>query len=261
MKIKRKHKWLLAGILLALVYWWALAGTNTSPGNFINGIPNIIDYAGRMLPPDMSIIDLLLIRVLETIQIAIIGTTIGAICALPLSFLAARNVMPKKAVYHAVRAFFDVCRGIHEIVWALLFVSMVGLGPFPGVLALGVHITGALGKYFSEAIENINPQTINAILSTGANRIQMIFHGIMPEVKSLFTGYVLYYFEHSFRAATILGLVGAGGIGLELINSIKLFKSHEVLTIILVMVITVIAIDRIGAYIRKRAIGEIQIIE
>jgi phosphonate transport system permease protein len=261
MKVKKNYKSILIAVIVILIFLWAAAGTNTSLSNFLDGIPNIVDYVGRMLPPDVSILDVLIVRVLETIQIAIVGTVFGVIIAFPLSFLAARNIMPIRPIYHTVRAIFDVCRGIHEIVWALLFVSMVGLGPFPGVLALAVHLTGALGKYFSEAIENINPQTLNAIISTGANKIQVILHGVLPEVKSLFTGYIFYYFEHSFRAATILGLVGAGGIGLELINSIKLFKSHEVITIILVMVITVIVIDRIGAYIRKRTIGEIEVIE
>jgi phosphonate transport system permease protein len=243
MKVKKNYKSILIAVIVILIFLWAAAGTNTSLSNFLDGIPNIVDYVGRMLPPDVSILDVLIVRVLETIQIAIVGTVFGVIIAFPLSFLAARNIMPIRPIYHTVRAIFDV------------------LGPFPGVLALAVHLTGALGKYFSEAIENINPQTLNAIISTGANKIQVILHGVLPEVKSLFTGYIFYYFEHSFRAATILGLVGAGGIGLELINSIKLFKSHEVITIILVMVITVIVIDRIGAYIRKRTIGEIEVIE
>ncbi len=241
-------------IAIAIVYVWAIEGTNTSLAEFIRGIPFIIEYTRRMFPPDFSILSRLIPEVEETIQIAILGTTFGTILAFPLSFLAARNVMPHKMIYQLMRTFFDFCRGINEIVWALIFVSMVGLGPFPGVLALTVHLTGALGKYFSEAIENVDQDIIDAIKSTGANKYQTIYHGIVPQIKPLFVGFIFYYFEHSVRAATILGLVGAGGIGMELIVSIKLFKYREVATILLVMVVIVIIIDRTSAFIRNKVI-------
>lgn len=175
-----------------------------------------------------------------------------------LSFLAARNIMPYRPVYQATRTLFDACRGINEIVWALIFVSMVGLGPFPGVLALTVHLLGALGKYFSETIESVNQDLVTAIAATGANRIQTVYYGIVPQVKPLFIGYTFYYLEHSFRAATILGLVGAGGIGIELITSIRLFKSQEVLTTLIVMVVTVTLIDRLSAFVRMRLITGVE---
>jgi len=151
-----------------------------------------------------------------------------------------------------------MCRGINEIIWALIFVSMVGLGPFPGVLALTVHLVGALGKYISEAIESTNQELVTAIASTGANRIQIVYYGIVPQVKTLFIGYTFYYLEHSFRAATVLGIVGAGGIGIELINSVRLFKNQEVLTALIVMVATVILIDRISAFVRMRIITGVE---
>ncbi|MFC1942659.1 phosphonate ABC transporter, permease protein PhnE [Chloroflexota bacterium] len=225
---------------------------------FFRGIPFMTDYVIRMFPPDFSIIGKLLIRTGETLQMAIMGTTFGAIIALPLSFLAARNITPYRPVYQSVRTFFDACRGINEIVWALIFVSMVGLGPFPGVLALSVHLTGALGKYYSETIESVNADMVTAIAATGANRIQTIYYGIIPQVKPLFFNYTFYYLEHSFRAATVLGLVGAGGIGIELITSIRLFKTHEVLTTLLVMVITVTIIDRLSAFVRMRLISGVE---
>jgi phosphonate transport system permease protein len=114
-----------------------------------------------------------------------------------------------------------------------------------------VHVTGALGKYFSEAIENVNPEIVNGIIATGANKIQVIAHGIIPQIKPLFIGYFFYYFEHNIRAATVLGLVGAGGIGIELITSLRLFKYQEVSTIVAMMLIIVIAVDRLSAYVRK----------
>jgi phosphonate transport system permease protein len=220
----------------------------------MRGIPYIIDYTSRLFPPDFSILERLIPRVKETIQIAILGTTFGAAIAFPLSFLAAQNIVHRRLFYQFIRTFFDFCRGINEIVWALIFVSMVGLGPFPGVLALTVHLTGALGKYFSEAIENVNQDIIDAMKSTGANKYQNIYHGVIPQVQSLFIGFTFYYFEHSIRAASILGLVGAGGIGIELLTSIKLFKYGEISTILIVMVVLVTVIDRTSAFIRNKVI-------
>lgn len=253
-KCPGKYKGLLIGLLIVLIYYWALSGTETSPANLVKGIPFMIDFVARMFPPDITRLPIFLLKAIETLQMAIVGSTLGAVIALPLSFLAARNVMPNKFVYHAVRGIFDVCRGINEIVWGIIFVSMVGLGPFPGVLALAAHVTGALGRYFSEAIETVDPETVKAIISTGASKIQVIARGIFPQVKPLFINYVLYYLENNFRAATVLGLVGAGGIGMELITSMRLFKNREVLTILIIMVLMVAAIDRLSAYIRKKIV-------
>jgi len=253
-KINGKYKTFLVGITIVIIYYWALSGTNTSPITFAEGIPNMIDFVSRMFPPDISNLDLFIQKAIETLQMAIAGSTIGALIALPLSFLAARNIMPNKFVYHSVRTLFDICRGINEIIWGLLFVAMVGLGPFPGVLALSAHVTGALGRYFSEAIETVDPEIIRAVVSTGANNIQIITRGIFPQVKPYFINYSLYYLENNFRAATVLGLVGAGGIGMELITSMRLFKNQEVLTILIIMVTMVVAIDRFSAYLRKKVI-------
>ena len=254
-KIKKsKYKGFLIGILIVIIYYWAIKGTNTSPVNFVKGLPFMYDFLTRMFPPDFSNFWRFFLKAIETLQMAIVGSSIGAIIALPLSFLAARNIMHNKFIYNIVRGFFDICRGINEIVWGLIFVSMVGLGPFPGVLALGVHVTGALGRYFSEAIESVNPETIRAILSTGASKLQVIIRGILPEVKPSFINHILYYLENNFRAATVLGLVGAGGIGMELLTSMRLFKNKEVLTILIIMVVMVIIIDRFSAYIRKKVL-------
>ena len=249
---KNKYKSFLIGILIVIIYYWALSGTQTNPSNLAKGFPFMIDFIKRMFPPDFTNLGKFLIKTLETLQMAIVGSSLGALVALPLSFLAARNVMRHKIVYHSIRTIFDIFRGINEIVWGLIFVSMVGLGPFPGVLALAVHVAGALGRYFSEAIETVDPETVKAIISTGATKIQVIARGIFPQVKPLFANYMLYYLENNFRAATVLGLVGAGGIGMELLTSIRLFRNQEVLTILIIMVIMVSFIDRFSAYIRKR---------
>lgn len=257
---KWKYKGLLIGILVVIIYYWAITGTDTSPANFAKGIPFMIDFVRRMFPPDISNLGRFLLKAVETLQMAIVGSSIGALIALPLSFLAARNIMPNKIIYHTIRSIFDACRGINEIVWGLIFVSMVGLGPFPGVLALAAHVTGALGRYFSESIETVDPEIIKAVISTGANKIQVIARGIFPQVKPLFINYMLYYLENNFRAATVLGLVGAGGIGMELLTSMRLFKNREVLTILIIMVLMVTAIDRFSAYIRKKIV-RVEILE
>jgi len=251
---KRKYKGLLISLLVVIIYYWAITGTNTSPTNFVKGFPFMADFISRMFPPDITHLGKFLLKTVETLQMAIVGSTIGAIIALPLSFLAARNIMPNKIIYHAVRTIFDIFRGINEIIWGLIFVSMVGLGPFPGVLALAAHVTGALGRYFSEAIETVDPEIIKAIISTGANKIQVVARGIFPQVKPLFINYSLYYLENNFRAATVLGLVGAGGIGMELLTSMRLFRNREVLTILIIMIVMVTAIDRFSAYIRKKIV-------
>jgi len=247
-------------MLLAVVgiYYWAIEGSNSNPVTFFRGIPNMFNFVVDMFPPDGAILSRTILSVGETLQMAIMGTTFGALIALPLSFLAARNVMPYRPVYQATRTLFDLCRGINEIVWALLFVAMVGLGPFPGVLALTIHLIGALGRYFSEAIEATNPELVAAVASTGANRIQTVYFGIVPQVRTLFVGYIFYYLEHCFRAATILGLVGAGGIGVILKESISLIHYQETLTILIVMVATVIFIDRLSAFVRMRFITGVE---
>ena len=257
---KKRYKGFLIGILIVIIYYWAISGTDVSIVAFVKGAPFMLDFILRMFPPDIHNLTRFLSKAIETLQMAIMGSTMGALAALPLSFLAARNIMSSRFVYHTVRSVFDICRGINEIVWGLLFVSMVGLGPFPGVLALAVHVMGALGRYFSEAIETVDPEIIKAILSTGATKFQVVIRGVFPQVKPLFINYALYYLENNFRAATVLGLVGAGGIGMELLTSMRLFRNAEVLTILIIMVSMVTIIDRLSAYIRKEII-KVEIIE
>ena len=213
------------------------------------------DFVKRMFPPDLSILPVVLKAAGQTIQIAILGTTLAVFLAFPLGFLAAETMSCRPAIYNTFRAVANTCRGVSEIVWALLFVATVGLGPFPGVLALVVHTTGALTRFFSESIDNIHEETISTMMSTGASRIQIIFQGIIPEVLPTFVGNTLYYFEHNIRAATVLGIVGAGGIGFELLTSLKLFKYREVLTIVIVLLSLVTIVDKISSLIRRKVIG------
>jgi len=249
-------KKVVISILVVGVYWWSVRGTGLSLTKFLNGLPFMFDFMRRMVPPDFGLLPRIITATIETVQIAILGTTLAIFFAFPLGFLAAENINKKLNAFVIFRLVANICRGVSEIVWALLFVATVGLGPFPGILALAVHSTGALAKFFAEAIENIHEETISTIEATGASRIHVIFQGIIPEVLPHFITYMLYYLEHNIRAATILGIVGGGGIGFELLTSIKLFKSHEVLTIVLVILLLVTVVDRLSKFLRAGIIGK-----
>jgi phosphonate transport system permease protein len=247
-----KRKQFLFVAFVILVWIWAAMGAKVNPLEFIRGLPYMVSFVERMFPPDFSDLPKFLAASLETLQIAIMGTSIAVVFALPLSFMASRNFAPNSLIYFLTRLAFNGLRGISEIVWGLLFVSMVGLGPFAGVLALAAHETGALGKYFSESIESVNPNIIDAIRSTGAGTTIVIFRGILPELRPLILSYILYFFEHSIRAATVLGFVGAGGIGLFLLTRIQLFRYREVTALLIVMLALITTIDLISAFVRGK---------
>lgn len=251
---RRRPIWFDALIVLGaiLIYGWSMQGTGTSFAELVKGLPAMADFLSRMVPPDGPIVSRLYKPLVETIQLAVMGTTLGVLFAFPLSFLGARNFIGANTLYYVMRSSFNLFRGVSEFVYALIFVAMVGLGLFPGVLALAVHTAGALGKYFSEAIENMNWQPIEALVAAGASRTQVVFHGILPELLPHFVAYTLYYWEHNIRASTVLGLVGAGGMGIELLTSVKLFKYQEVSTIVLVMLMLITVSDLISAWARRK---------
>ncbi|TWT03106.1 phosphonate ABC transporter, permease protein PhnE [Reyranella sp. CPCC 100927] len=246
--------WPRAGIAAAaaVLLWWAARGSQVSFGELAKGLPWIADFLSRMFPPNWAFLDKLVQPAIETIQIAIWGTLLAVILALPVCFLAARNLTPNMAVYHAVRQVLNITRGINEIILALVFVAAVGLGPFPGVLALAVHGAGMLGKFFSESIEEIDQGPIEALRSTGAGPIQIIIFGVLPQVITAWIAVVLYRFETNLRQATVLGMVGAGGIGFELVGSMKLFQYQDTATCILVIIVMVMAADYMSTQLRAR---------
>lgn len=243
---------IIAGV--AALYLWSARGTEFNPINIVRGIPDMVDFAMHMFPPDIGILKDLGRPSIETIQIALLGTTIPAFLAIPLGFLAASNTSPSRFMYYAVRSLLNTLRGISEVIWAILFVTAVGLGSYPGVLALSVHASGALGKFYSETIEAVDPGIIEAIKATGASRFKIILYAILPQCLPLFLGYSLYYWEHNLRQAPILGLVGAGGIGMSLIFSMKTYEYQQVATILIIMLVMVTGLERISARIRARVI-------
>ncbi len=246
--------WLLciaAVVAVAFVLAWSAQGTQLSWSELANGLPQIGDFLSRSFPPNWKILGNLVGPAVETIQIAIWGTLLGVIVAIPVSFLAARNLNRNRVVYQAVRQVLNVTRSINELILALVFVSAVGLGPFPGVLALALHGVGMVGKFFAESIEEIDDGPLEALRATGARPLQVIVFGVLPQVVTAWIATVLYRFEVNLRQATVLGMVGAGGLGFELVNSLKLFKYQDTATCIVVVTLMVVVADTISSRLRQ----------
>lgn len=191
---------------------------------------------------------------LETLAMAFLGTLLASLAALPLGFLGARNVVPDRLSHFGVRRFFDGVRGIDTLIWALMFVNVVGLGPFAGVMAIAVSDCGTLAKLFAEAIENIDRRQIEGVQASGANRLQVMRFGMLPQVLPVMMSHTLYYFESNTRAATILGVVGAGGIGLQLADRIRVNNWDEVSFLLLMILAAVTLIDVLSKTVRLRII-------
>jgi phosphonate transport system permease protein len=189
---------------------------------------------------------------LVTVQIAIWGTLLAILAAVPLGLLSASNVV-SPWVYQPVRRLMDAFRAINEMVFAMLFIVAVGLGPFAGVLALFVHTTGTLAKLFSEAVEAVDPRPIEGIRATGAHPIAEIVYGILPQVMPLWVSYSLYRFESNVRSASVVGMVGAGGIGVILYEVIRGFQYSQTCAVLIILIATVTIIDLISSYLRKLA--------
>lgn len=192
--------------------------------------------------------------VIETLQMALIGTALAVILSIPFALLAARNTSPHPAVYQVTRLIMNANRAIPELIFALVFVAAIGLGPFTGVLALGIAAIGSMGRLYAEAIEQIDPQQVLAVRATGAGRLPIFTHGVIPQVMPLMASYSLVLFEHNVRAATILGIVGAGGVGFALQKYMALFQFRELMGAVIVLIIAVTIIDRISAHIRQKLI-------
>jgi phosphonate transport system permease protein len=250
-----RQSWItLLGGLIAVIWalQWSAGGAQLSWSELAAGIPQIIDFAGRTMPPDWRVLNRLAAPALETIQIAVWGTLLAVLPAIPLSFLAARNLQSNRWIYRITRQAMNVVRSINELILALVFVSAVGLGPFPGVLALALHGAGMLGKFFAEAIEEIDQGPIEALRATGARPLQVIVYAVLPQVITAWIAVVLYRFEVNLRSATVLGMVGAGGLGFELVSSLKLFRYQETATCIIVITVMVIVADAISNALRQR---------
>ena len=240
------------GVLLAvLAASWK--GADMRPLDLWRDAGNMGQYAGGFFPPDFSDWRHYLSELLITLQIAVWGTALAIVGSVPLALLASANITPWW-VHQPVRRVLDACRSINEIVFALLFVVAVGLGPFAGVLALWVHTTGVLAKLFSEAVEAIDPQPVEGIRATGAHPLAEIVYGVIPQVMPLWISYALYRFESNVRSAAVVGMVGAGGIGMVLWDVIRGFQYAQTAAVLIMLVVAVSLIDMLSSKLRKRVI-------
>lgn len=237
------------GLAAALVWSWAPAEMYRFVSLFTDA-GNMAEYASGFLRPSFKDLGYYISEIILTVQIAIWGTVLAVIAAIPFGILSSNNMVPWW-VYQPVRRLMDAFRAINELVFAVLFVVAVGLGPFAGVMALFIHTTGTLAKLFSEAVEAIDPRPVEGIRATGATKLQEVIYGVVPQVLPLWMSFSLYRFEANVRSATVLGLVGAGGIGQVMFESIRGFYYAETAAILIVVVITVTIVDLFSQQLRK----------
>lgn len=252
-RVNRRQAFIIGGIILVAGLWSAW-GTEFNLAKLAYGMPAFFDLGARMMPPDLSVIPHLMGPMIETLEMALLGTTIPIFFALPLAFLCAVNTSPYPVVSVLARLLVGAFRTVPELIWAMVLVTAVGLGPFPGVIALTLHSIGGLGKFYYEAIEATDPGIIDAMEATGAGRFKVIWYGIMPNVLPVMMSSTLFYWEYNNRASTVLGLVGAGGIGLALTHALSDFRYPEVVTCLILIVLILVVIDRISAFLRARII-------
>ena len=249
----RLRAWALWLVLMGLLAWsWAPSEMFRVSALFTDW-RNMAEFGQAFLHPNFHDWDSYLADMVVTIQIAIWGTTLAVVFSIPFAILSSANVCPQWVV-QPVRRLMDACRAINEIVFALMFVVAVGLGPFAGVMALFIHNLGVFAKLFSEAVEAIDPRPVEGIRATGARRLQEVIFGVIPQVMPLWSSLTLYRLETNVRSATTLGIVGAGGIGQTLYESIRSFQYGQTAAQVIIVVATVMVIDMLSARLRKTLI-------
>jgi phosphonate transport system permease protein len=249
---------ILIGLFLLATLVVGFATLDVSWARIFPGVTELGRIVTLMFPPEYGTNLRLMLwghAVLETLAIAWLGTLLAAIIALPIGFLAARNIVPSWIFRFTLRRALDGIRGVDTLIWALIWINVVGLGPFAGVLAIMISDVGAFGKLFSEAIETVDAKAGEGVVSAGGGEVHRVRFGIVPDVLPVLLSQVLYYFESNTRSATIIGIVGAGGIGLHLAEAIRTLEWQQVSFIVLMILITVAAIDLVSARVRFAIIG------
>ena len=219
---------------------------------FIEGGPAIAQLASEMVPPNFDRWRSWLKPLLDTLAMSIAGTALAVVFSLPLALLAAPNTTPHPLVYRITRIVLAGFRSVPEIILGILFVAVVGFGALPGVLALALHSMGMVAKFYAEAIEHVDPKPLEAASAAGASRLQIITHAVLPQVLPQLADITIYRWEYHFRASAVLGIVGAGGIGFELMAALRLIKYDQVSAILLTILACVVVVDGIGAALRRK---------
>ncbi|CAG9251237.1 Phosphonate transport system permease protein PhnE [Paraburkholderia unamae] len=250
-----KRSWsslVLWAIVFALlgVAW---RGADMRPLDLFADSANMGTFARGFFPPDFTEWRTYVGEMWVTLAVALWGTALAIVCAVPFGLMSAHNLAPNW-VLQPVRRLMDACRAINEMVFAMLFIVAVGLGPFAGVLALWVHTTGVLAKLFAEAVEAIDPRPVEGVRATGASPLDEIIYGVLPQVMPLWISYALYRFESNVRSAMVVGMVGAGGIGVVLYEEIRSFDYPQTCAVLIMVIAVVTVIDLISARLRARVI-------
>ena len=251
--VARVKGWLLVAAIVAF-YLVAADLAQLDLGKLGMGLPKLWDWLSRAWPPRFDELPLFLWRTAETVAMAAIGTTLATLIGLPFAILASRNITPLPWLYFPTRWFLNALRGIDSFVFALLFVAAVWLGPFAGVLGIMLHTAGTAAKFFADQIESTDLGPHDAIRATGAGRLTALTYGLLPDILPLLLSTSLFWLEFNVRASTVLGVVGAGGIGQELKNSMDLLDFSRLFTIIAVILIVVTALDWLSGWLRKRLV-------
>lgn len=252
LRIKRRRLIIQISLLLLLVLLCSYFVGLFDISRLLDGIPSFWIMAQESFPPNFSEWQRWLVPLFDTLAMSIVGTALAFLLALPLGILAAKNISPHPLVYLLIRGVLNIFRAIPELVMGILFVAAVGFGVLPGVLALAFHSIGMVGKFVAEAIEHANDGPIEMVRSTGATPFQVISHGVLPQVIPQISDLAIYRWEYNFRASTVMGMVGAGGIGFELMSSLRLMQYDVVAAILILILITVTLVDAIGAMLRTR---------
>ncbi len=252
--MKKFQKKLIKFLILAILIFFVIYSSiqlEVKPFDLSKGFSNFLELIDEAFPPDTSLIKTAWIGIFETIQIAFLGTVFGSIIALPLGLLASRNLF-KKQVTIPIRVFLAVIRTMPSLLWAIIFVIMVGLGPFSGVMAMTMYTVGYLGKNQYEAIEGINNEALEALSGIGTTKIQLIRFVVLPEAANILISQILFMFDYNIRASSILGFVGAGGIGFYIMGYLKFLEYNKVFTLLIFVLFTVLIVDYLSVKIRDR---------
>jgi phosphonate transport system permease protein len=218
----------------------------------IEGVPALGQLFSEMVPPDFGRWRDWLVPLRDTLAMSIAGTALAVAISLPLALLAAPNTSPHPLVYQSCRTLLSALRSVPELIMGIIFVAAVGFGALPGVLALALHSVGMVGKFYAEAIEHADPKPLEAARAAGASPLQVITHAVLPQVLPQLADITIYRWEYHFRASTVLGIVGAGGIGFELIAALRIIRYDQVSAILLTILICVVVVDTLGAWLRRQ---------
>lgn len=250
----RRLKLLAVLALIGAFYAMCFSLAQVDPAKLAEGLPKLAGWLAQAWPPRGDELPLIVRRTAETIAMATVGTTAAALLALPMALLGSRNLTPLPILYYPVRWFLNMLRGIDSFVFALLFVAAVGLGPFAGVIGIALHTWGSAAKLFADHLENADLAPYDAVRTTGAGRFTSIAYAVLPDVLPVFASTALFWLEFNVRASTVLGVVGAGGIGQELKNSMDLLDFNRLFTIIAFILIVVTLLDQVSNWLRRKLV-------